>query len=423
METPDETPIFEMLARHIDVDTVARHFVPGRVEFLGKHTDYAGGRSLLCAVDCGFHLVVAPRGDRVVRMFDPVEGARAEVAIDTTATPKQGHWSNYPATVARRVASDFGPDLRGADVAFHSTLPRAAGLSSSSALVVATFMALDAVNDLSSRDAYRANIRSTEDLAGYLGAVENGQSFGALAGDAGVGTSGGSQDHTAILCARAGLLRRYAFRPVRHEQDVPFPTDHVLVIGVSGVVAEKTGAALRRYNDVSSLARAAEAEWNRVTGESASLGDVVRAGNAGRLQGLLTKVTAGPYASHQLLDRFEQFVVEVDEIIPAVANALASGRVNDVGPPVDRSQANAERLLGNQVPETICLARSARDLGAVAASAFGAGFGGSVWAMVRAVDADAFSREWGGQYVARFPERKNGFIAFTTNASAPAHAA
>ncbi len=28
-------------------------FVPGRIEFLGKHTDYAGGRSLLCAVAQG----------------------------------------------------------------------------------------------------------------------------------------------------------------------------------------------------------------------------------------------------------------------------------------------------------------------------------------------------------------------------------
>jgi len=38
--------------------------------------------------------------------------------------------------------------------------------------------------------------------------------------------------------------------------------------------------------------------------------------------------------------------------------------------------------LGNQIPQTIFLAKTARQLGAVAASAFGAGFGGSVWALV-----------------------------------------
>ena len=41
--------------------------------------------------------------------------------------------------------------------------------------------------------------------------------------------------------------------------------------------------------------------------------------------------------------------------------------------------------------------------GAVAASAFGAGFGGSVWAMVRDTDAPAFSDAWAGRYRARFP--------------------
>jgi galactokinase len=374
METPDKTRIFETLGRQIGGRrAVARLFVPGRVEFLGKHTDYAGGRSLLCTVDRGFHLVVAPRADEVVRMVDPIDGATAEFPLDAGAMPNVGHWSNYPATVARRVARNFPGDLRGADVAFHSTLPRAAGLSSSSAFVVATFMALDAVNDLSSRDAYRASIRSTEDLAGYLGTVENGQSFGALTGDAGVGTFGGSQDHTAILCGRAGMLRQYAFRPVRHERDVPFPPDHVLVIGVSGVVAEKTGPALKAYNDVSLRARAIEAVWRRATGESTSLGDVVGAENTGRLRELLEHVTDGPYSLRQLSDRFDQFVAEVAEIIPGVADALANGRVADVGPLIDRSQANAERLLGNQIPETTFLARSARELGAVASSAFGAG--------------------------------------------------
>jgi galactokinase len=142
-------------------------------------------------------------------------------------------------TVARRVARNFAGDLHGAEIAIASNLPSAAGLSSSSALTIAIFLALDAVNDLHHRDEYLANIRSNEDLAGYLAAVENGQTFGTLIGDRGVGTLGGSQDHTAILCGRAGVLRQFGFCPVKHERDVPLPPDHVFVIAVSGVVAEK----------------------------------------------------------------------------------------------------------------------------------------------------------------------------------------
>ncbi|MGO1384393.1 MAG: galactokinase family protein, partial [Arachnia sp.] len=32
---------------------MTRWFVPGRLEVFGKHTDYAGGNSLLAAVDRG----------------------------------------------------------------------------------------------------------------------------------------------------------------------------------------------------------------------------------------------------------------------------------------------------------------------------------------------------------------------------------
>ena len=58
---------------------------------------------------------------------------------------------------------------------------------------------------------------------------------------------------------------------------------------------------------------------------------------------------------------------------------------------VDESQVAAEELLGNQVPETISLAKHARALGAYAASAFGAGFGGSVWALVSRSEAEQFA--------------------------------
>src|SRR4051812_31709506 len=47
-----------------------RLFVPGRIEFLGKHTDYAGGRSLVCAVEKGICGVVSARRDTTVRVID-----------------------------------------------------------------------------------------------------------------------------------------------------------------------------------------------------------------------------------------------------------------------------------------------------------------------------------------------------------------
>ena len=105
-----------------------------------------------------------------------------------------------------------------------------------------------------------------------------------------------------------------------------------------------------------------------------------------------------------MLARLDHFVHEAIDIIPRASDALARGDLDTFGALVDDSQAAAERWLANQIPETIALARLARAHGAVAASAFGAGFGGSVWALVRADDAPAFIDTWRRDYLDRFPD-------------------
>ncbi len=109
------------------------------------------------------------------------------------------------------------------------------------------------------------------------------------------------------------------------------------------------------------------------------------------------------FTADALLARLDHFVHEAIDIIPHASDALARGDLDTFGALVDDSQASAERWLANQIPETIALARLARSHGAVAASAFGAGFGGSVWALVRSSDATGFIDAWRGDYLGRFP--------------------
>lgn len=78
-------------------------------------------------------------------------------------------------TVARRVARNFTGPFCGGQIAFASDLPLAAGMSSSSALLVSVFLALSALNDLPGQDVYTKNIHRCEELAGYLASIENGQ--------------------------------------------------------------------------------------------------------------------------------------------------------------------------------------------------------------------------------------------------------
>lgn len=381
-------------------------FVPGRIEVLGKHTDYAGGRSLLCAMERGFAVLALPRDDARVRAVDVSRSETRELPPDSEVDVAPGDWSAYLRTVTRRIMRDFPSARRGVDMAFASDLPAASGMSSSSALVIAVFLALDAANRLEEDAVYRRVITSRETLGNYLGAVENGRDFGALAGGHGVGTLGGSQDQTAILCCRAGMLSRYSFCPVRREGDIPFPADRAFVVAFSGVAAEKTSSARLHYNEASLAVSEILLLWNEATQRAdGCLADAVAssAGAVEEIRALLRMSRSRTFTSRRLLDRFEQFIAESYDIIPSAADAFARGDLTAVGELVDRSQRGVELLLGNQIPETIALARLARAHGADAASAFGAGFGGSVWALVAAADADAFAQRWREAYVREFP--------------------
>jgi galactokinase len=388
-------------------DALLRVFVPGRIEVLGKHTDYAGGRSLLCAVERGFTIVARPRPDGLVAVTAADTGESFTCRLDATLEPRVGHWSNYPATVVRRIARNFPGARTGADVVFSSDLPPAAGMSSSSALMIGVLAAIVAVNRLTETPAYRAAIEVPLDRAGYAATIENGQTFRTLQGDRGVGTFGGSEDHTAILSCRAGRLARYAFAPVRFEGDAALPEPWVFVVASSGIVAEKTGAARELYNRASRLAGDVLQIWNRTTGRTDSTLEEAVTSQAGARELLievLASVRDGEWDSRTLVDRARQFCLESLDLIPGATAALAADDMVAFGDIVARSQEAAEEWLGNQVPETVFLASSARACGAAAASAFGAGFGGSVWALVRRANAPAFVDVWAARYREQFPE-------------------
>ena len=391
-------------------------FVPGRIEVLGKHTDYAGGRSLLCAVQRGFVVAAAPRADRLIRVVDVGWRAETVFPLDSALDVAPTGWANYPMTVARRLARNF-PDARtGADIALASDLPSGSGMSSSSALLTAVYLVLAEVNGVARSPVYRRAIRSVEDLAGYLGTIENGQSFDDLAGDRGVGTFGGSEDHAAILGCRAGALSQFRFCPVRLEATVPLPPGWTFVIAASGIVASKTGAARDLYNRASASTARILDLWRRSTGRTdATLAEAAASAPdaPGRIVDMLLASHDPDFPAALLARRFRQFVDESDRIIPEVGRLISEGRVDEIGPMVDASQRGAEEGLGNQVPETVALARAARQLGAAASSAFGAGFGGAVWALVREDWAESFAGRWKAVYSEAFrtAARRSAFFA------------
>jgi galactokinase len=289
---------------------------------------------------------------------------------------------------------------------------------------VAIATALMDANSMEDDPVGRAIFADPLARAEYFGAMETGASYGDFAGDAGVGVRGGAQDHVAIVCARAESVGQFAYLPARLERRIPWPAEYSIAVGVSGITATKTGNARARYNRVADSTRALVRAWNEATGRAdVTLADALAsAPDAGERLHRLAEQGAEEFDGDYLGPRFAQFREEVEVIVPGVGDAMRDGDLAALGALVDRSMAMAEQALRNQVPETSFLARAAREGGAVAASAFGAGFGGAVWAMVRTADADAFVAAWRAAYADAFPRRAARAHWLVTRPGGPARA-
>jgi galactokinase len=427
----EKAPLFQDAARKL-VDAgyasetmASAYWVPGRIEVVGKHTDYAGGRSLLGAVSKGFCIVAVDREDAACRIFSTVGSEEKEARIPMTgeADPAEmDHWALYPVTTINRLVRNFGVD-KGVDFAIGNDIPGASGMSTSSAMVCAVFLVIGHRNNIAENPIFQEHLPTKEDLYGYLGCCENGQNYNALLGSKGVGTFGGSEDHTAIMSCTPDNLNMFSYCDTRFESAFAFPTDIVFVIASSGAVAEKTGDKMDDYNNAAFQSFAAADAYCDATGvqlPKRNLREVVKhARDASGKEDVLEDVKATiasvddgntypkdnpvKWPAGLLAPRFHQFYVESECIVAGVGQAFASKDFEKLGELVDLSQELTDTHLKNLVPETRRLPQLARALGAYASSAFGAGFGGSCWATVDASSAEEFSRSWKESYLSEFP--------------------
>ena len=200
---------------------------PGRVNLIGEHIDYHGLPVLPIAIDRRIRIRFRARGDRRICASSATPFGRREFAWTGDLQPvAAGDWENYLRAAASAVASRWGVGA-GVDAWITSDLPAAAGLSSSSALIVAFALCLLAANGIEA---------GFEELMAIL---PEGEHF--------VGTRGGGMDHAAILASRAGCASLIEFAPlaVRH---IAVPDDWAFLVAHSLDTAEKSGSARAAYN-------------------------------------------------------------------------------------------------------------------------------------------------------------------------------
>lgn len=122
-------------------DVLAR--APGRIEFIGNHTDYNAGTVLGAAIDRGI-TVAARLGREATFSFVSDSGASATIVKGRPVARQDGEaaWVNYPLGVVLALEARGMATVPGLEMAVVSDLPPGAGLSSSAAFELSTALAV-----------------------------------------------------------------------------------------------------------------------------------------------------------------------------------------------------------------------------------------------------------------------------------------
>ena len=332
---------------------------PGRVNLIGEHIDYCGLSVLPMALRQSVRIAFHPRSDQETRLVnrDPRFAPSAFAVSEGILRAPAGDWGNYARAAAQALAQRF-PDLRGIDALVESDLPIAAGLSSSSALVVAMALAIMHAN--------RVTVPSLE-LMDLLG---RGERY--------VGTAGGGMDQAIILGARSGYASRIDFHPLRLTPTA-VPADWQFIVAWSLVHAEKSGAARQAYNE---RTRQCDEARRLVATRLGQRQDTTYPAllAAASVEELLQ--VAGATLSDLLSRRFRHVVTEGTRVRQAEA-AMVARDFTAFGELLDASHQSLRDDYEVSHPELDRLVGLAREAGAAGARLTGAGFGGSIVALCR----------------------------------------
>jgi galactokinase len=280
------------------------------------------------------------RADCLIRVSSGAYGHR-EFAWTRDLTPvARGDWENYLRAAAQAIAGKWGV-MNGIDAGIESDLPAAAGLSSSSALIVAVTLALLGANQ---REA------TFEELMEIL---PDGEQF--------VGTRGGGMDHAASLASREGCATLIEFAPLAVHH-IPIPADWAFLVADSLQSAEKSGAVRERYNAVRAAGTAALEEIGLVS-------------YTGALHGRSEEELVALAAANRLPPAFLHVVTEAFRVRHAV-EAMRRNDSTRFGQLLLASHASLRDRLSVSCPALDRLVEAAMDSGALGARLTGGGFGG-----------------------------------------------
>ena len=320
---------------------------PGRVNLIGEHLDYNGGRCLPLALPHATYAALAPRHDRRLSLSSRQMTQVCEVPLDELRPGAVEGWPAYVAGVVWALR-ERGWDLPGLDVVVDSRVPIGSGLSSSAALECAVAVAAAELHQVETTDDVRRMlvdvcVRAETQMAG---------------------APTGGMDQSVALLARAGhaVLLDFGDHSDREVPWDPAPEGLALLVVDTRVSHSLTdGGYGSRRADCETAARA--------------LGVAA-----------LREVQGRPEVLDELSDprvrrRVRHVLTEMDRVDEAVA-VLDRGAHAGLGPLLDGSHESLRDDFEVSCAELDLAVTTSRRHGALGARMTGGGFGGSAVALV-----------------------------------------
>jgi N-acetylgalactosamine kinase len=415
---------------------------PGRVNLIGEHTDYNGLPVLPMAIDHDISICASPRSDNraVIRNTNPSFEER-EFEIDFRIPPyPKGDWGNYCKS-AFQALQDYLIDrkkenrlLRGVNLLIDGNIPAGSGLSSSSALVVATALVINDLNNLNLDKLFLAEL------------LARGERY--------VGTEGGGMDQAASLSGKKGMVLKIDFFPLRIEY-VSFPGNYAIVVCNSLVDAGKSTSANLAYNqrvvecrlgaalirkavenkcsrecDITLLGDLRKPEFSHMLGNIDAMLEETLPGNELTLTEISSflsmdensvreqylKLKSGVYfkppsSGLRIKNRLRHVLTEAERVEKS-RKYIEDRRIDEFGQLMYESHKSCAVDYEISCPELDALVEIARKNGAVGARLTGAGFGGCTVNMVHKEKISEFIENMTDGYYRSYLKKKGAFSNF-----------
>ena len=379
----DEKQLFEQFEKVFGYPGTGLYFSPGRINLIGEHTDYNGGKVFPCAITVGTYAVVSKKQGKEVHAYSgnfPELGI-SSFSLENLQYEKESGWTNYLKGMLLYIQEMTGEITEGFDIYIYGTIPNGASLSSSASLEV--LMGVIA-NDLYGLDL------SGETLAKLGQRVEN--DF--------LGLNTGIMDQFIIANAKKDHALFLDTQTLAYEQIPLKLPNHKIVIMNSMAKRELVDS---EYNTRRQQCEEAVSRLNKELSIS-TLGELTIE-EFEKYRHLIGDDVLEKRAKHAVYEniRTEQ-----------ATEALRNNELEDFGRLMDDSHLSLHEDYEVTIPETDLLVRSAwKQPGTIGARMTGGGFGGCCIALVENDQVKSFKTKVEEIFEEAFQYRPEIYLAET----------